>query len=202
VIAGIEDAKAKGKKVVCGWEANGGFLLGSDLHRGNRVLRALPTRDALLPIVSALASARGKGLTLLDLFARLPKRFSRAALLKNFPRPVSARIVKRFSPANPQTTEIDYSEAAASADLIGLRSQLGAFFPATQGFGEVARLNFLDGIRITFDNGDVAHIRPSGNADELRVYAVADTQCRAEEITALAVAEPAGILRRIAEAQQ
>jgi phosphomannomutase len=46
VIVGIDAAKAKGKNAVCGWEANGGFLLGSDLYRGTRVLRALPTRDA------------------------------------------------------------------------------------------------------------------------------------------------------------
>ena len=39
-----------------------------------------------------------------------------------------------------------------------------------------------DGIRVLFDNGDVAHVRPSGNADELRIYSVADTQIRADEI--------------------
>jgi phosphomannomutase len=43
----------------------------------------------------------------------------------------------------------------------------------------------------------VAHIRPSGNADELRIYAVADTRERAESIVKLAVGEPKGILRRL-----
>jgi len=37
-----------------------------------------------------------------------------------------------------------------------------------------------DGVRVLFDNGDVAHVRPSGNADELRIYTVADTQARAD----------------------
>jgi phosphomannomutase len=46
-----------------------------------------------------------------------------------------------------------------------------------------------------FSNGDVAHVRPSGNADELRLYAVADTQERADAIGACGVAEPDGILR-------
>jgi phosphomannomutase len=52
-------------------------------------------------------------------------------------------------------------------------------------------------VRLIFGNGDVAHIRPSGNADELRIYAVADTQARADEIAALGVAEPDGLLRQI-----
>jgi phosphomannomutase len=34
----------------------------------------------------------------------------------------------------------------------------------------------------------------------LRIYAVADTQSRADEITAMGVAEPAGILRKIEKA--
>ena len=55
-------------------------------------------------------------------------------------------------------------------------------------------------MRIYFSNGDVAHVRPSGNADELRIYAVADTQTRADAITKLGVAEPDGILRRLEKA--
>jgi phosphomannomutase len=43
----------------------------------------------------------------------------------------------------------------------------------------------------------VAHVRPSGNADELRIYAVADDQARADAIARAAVAEPDGILRRM-----
>jgi phosphomannomutase len=52
-------------------------------------------------------------------------------------------------------------------------------------------------VRIWFSNGDVAHLRPSGNADELRIYAVADTPARAEEIVAMGIAEPDGILRSL-----
>jgi len=186
VIAGIEAAKAKGKTAVCGWEANGGFLLGSDLDSG---LRALPTRDAVLPIVCTLLSAQEQGLSVCDLFARLPKRFSRAALLKNFPRPVAARILARFSPEDAGVKETDSAE---------LRKRLKPFFSAADGFGEITKLNYIDGVRITFENGDIVHVRPSGNADELRVYAVADSLERAEQIAALAIAEPDGILRSLA----
>jgi len=173
VIAGMEQARAKGRQVVCGWEANGGFLLGSDIQRAGRTLRALPTRDALLPILGVLFAAADQ--PLVELFARLPQRHSKAALLKNFPRPVSQQIVTQFVEAG----------------------RLAPFFP---GFGPITKIDLTDGVRIYFANGDVAHIRPSGNADELRIYAVADTQARADEITQLGVAEPGGILRTLARA--
>ena len=41
VIAGMDKARAKGRKAICGWEANGGFLTGSDIERGGKVLKAL-----------------------------------------------------------------------------------------------------------------------------------------------------------------
>jgi hypothetical protein len=44
------------------------------------------------------------------------------------------------------------------------------------GFASVVRINWIDGVRIYFANGDVAHIRASGNAPQLRCYAVANTQ--------------------------
>jgi len=72
--------------------------------------------------------------------------------------------------------------------------RLAPFFP---GFSPITQLDLTDGVRIYFANGDVAHIRPSGNADELRIYTVADTQARADEIARLGVAEPAGILRAL-----
>ena len=175
VIAGMEAARAKGRKVVCGWEANGGFLLGSGIQRSGKTLRALPTRDAVLPILCVLFAAAEKKVPVTELFARLPKRYSKAALLKKFPRATSLKIVERFADAD----------------------RLAPFFP---GFGAIAKIDLTDGVRVYFVNGDVAHIRPSGNADELRIYAVADTQARADEIARLGVAEPDGILRKLERA--
>jgi len=43
-------------------------------------------------------------------------------------------------------------------------------------------VDYTDGVKIYFDNGEIAHLRPSGNAPEFRVYAVADSQGRAKEI--------------------
>jgi phosphomannomutase len=213
VIAGMEAARAKGKRAVCGWEANGGFLTGSDIVRNGKTLTALPTRDAVLPILAVLVAAREQGLRLTELFARLPKRYSRAALIKQFPRERSLRIIARYSPAHPAVREARFADGravlldasrqeltATGAELqaiAAIRSGLAAHFGAAAGFGAIIAINYVDGVRMYFDNGDVAHLRPSGNADELRIYAVADTQERADAIAEMGVAEPDGLLRRL-----
>jgi phosphomannomutase len=54
-----------------------------------------------------------------------------------------------------------------------------------------------------FENGDVAHVRPSGNAPQLRSYAVASTEERAQAMVAMGVREPDGVLcRLIADIEQ
>jgi len=196
VIAGMQQAVAAGRKAVCGWEANGGFLLGSTLTRAGRTLRALPTRDAFLPILGVLFCAAEKGKSVCALFDELPRRFSRAALLKNFPRAVSEKIVRRFSPAGINSKLIDFAGAIDPA-LLKIQAEIVMFFTKSLGFGAVEKVDYTDGVRIYFSNGDVAHVRPSGNADELRIYAVADTQSRADAIAQTGVAEPDGILRRL-----
>ena len=188
VIAGMENARGKGKRVVCGWEANGGFLLGSDVEPAGRSLKALPTRDAVLPILSALFAAREKNLSLCELFDRLPRRFGRAALIKEFPRSTALKILEQFSPSD-----------GASGDS-RVREKLREFFTSEMGFGGISCLDYTDGLRIAFDNGEVAHLRPSGNADEFRIYAFSDTQARANAIADMGVEEPLGILRRMQSA--
>jgi len=111
-----------------------------------------------------------EGGTLGELFDRLPARFSKAALLKEFPRATSLKILEALTP-----------------------KVIGEFFE-----GELKRIDLTDGVRMIFANGDVTHVRPSGNADELRIYAVADTQERANAIAEAGV-KPGGILRRLEE---
>lgn len=182
VIAGMQQASRLGRRVICGWEANGGFLTGSDIARNGRVLKALPTRDAMLPIAAVLASAKASGKSLIDLFAGLPRRYSSAALLKNYPRSESRAVVEHLSIPGDAT-----------------RKALEQVFNRDIGFSAISRLDYTDGVRIYFNNGDVVHFRPSGNADEFRIYAVADSQARANEITAAGVAEPQGLLRQLAK---
>lgn len=216
VIAGMNVALTKGRKTVCGWEANGGFLTGSPIERKGKTLAALPSRDAMLPILCALISARERRAPLGELFATLPRRFNSAALLKQFPRAKAHKIVALFSPEDRSVREVWFERDAIAwrgpegarveadeehaDDLCNLRGRIAEFFGEKQGFAEICSLNYTDGVRIGFSNGDVAHIRPSGNADELRIYAVSDAREQAQAITGIGIAEPDGILRSMERA--
>ena len=157
VIAGMEAARARGCRAVCGWEANGGFLVGSDIIHNGRTLSALPTRDAVLPILAVLFAAREQRLSVPELFAKLPPRFTVSTLIRNFPRSAGLKLVAEYPPEN--------------------------FEPF---YGAIGKIDRTDGLRITFESGDVLHLRPSGNADEFRIYACADTRDRAQQITEIA----------------
>ena len=104
-----------------------------------------------------------------------------------------------FVYSNGHTAKASDAEAETQWNI---RNELETFFTPSRGFGEIIRTNIIDGLRIYFDNGDIAHIRPSGNAPQLRIYAVADTQARADEIAAMGIKEPDGLLRQIEGAQR
>ncbi|KAJ6111852.1 hypothetical protein N7523_007913 [Penicillium sp. IBT 18751x] len=213
VISGMQTAVSKGRHSVCGWEANGGFLTGSDINKNGRILSALPTRDAVLPLLCALFAARNKQCTLPELFTALPDRFSRAALIRNFPRPTSLKIMKRYSPPEAIIQEVSFDNDKIVAfdpshatlrvtephaqQLALVRRELCSIFSAKFGFSAISRINFTDGVRMIFAGGDVAHIRPSGNADELRIYAVSSSRERTDAIIRMGIAEPDGLLRRL-----
>jgi phosphomannomutase len=213
VIAALDKACATGMaKRIVGWEANGGFLTASDIPlRGGR-LEALPTRDATLPILASLFAAAEQGISLTALWNHLPPRFGSAGLLDNFPMEASQAILAQLIPTGV-VIEAEFGDKAlrgcSNAGLLGASvskswhkcmATLKRFFTPALGFDDIARINGLDGVRIYFRNGDVAHIRPSGNAPQLRVYANSDTPTRADRIVELALREPDGILRQLQRA--
>ncbi|MCP5519246.1 MAG: phosphomannomutase [Verrucomicrobiales bacterium] len=212
VIEAMAALAAAGSARVAGWEANGGFLTGSVLLREGRRLEPLPTRDAALPMLAALAAIRESGRPLTSLVDELPQRFGCAGLLDNFPPATSRRLLERFSPPDSRLVDVTFTDAGVAFEATGaaasieggmqtalqeIRRSMGDLFAGVPGLGEVRRLNYLDGIRVTFVSGEVVHIRPSGNAPQLRCYTVADSPARADQLLRLALAEPAGILRRI-----
>ena len=163
VVSAMLDATARGARCVVGYEANGGFLLNSDLHRHGRTLRALPTRDAVLPILSLLLLARQERRTLSQLVATLPPRYTASGLLKNCPVERSQAILARYS----------------GPDEAANRQALAADF---NGLGPVTGLDRTDGVRATFANGEIVHLRPSGNAPEFRCYNEAASEARVNEL--------------------
>jgi len=214
VITAMQEALAQGKQGVVGWEANGGFLVGSELSLNGGVLHALPTRDAILPILAVLYAAAEQGSTLSECFDHLPRWYGRADLIDDFPQDTSRKILAYFRPPDEtvqwlefqhdrillrdltEATIGEWSLSDAEGQAFDRKRQVleGIFTPA-RGFGELVRINVQDGIRCFFRNGDIAHIRPSGNAPQLRIYAHSRIQARADEIAAMAVAEPDGMLR-------
>jgi phosphomannomutase len=195
VVATLDELRDAGiAQRIVGWEANGGFLTGSAIALGTGTLAALPTRDAILPILANLCAAAEQGVSLSTLWDRLPPRFGRAGLLDNFPIAASAKILSRLIPTG-DVIEVDF--AAETGNWQNCKATLQRFFTPALGFDDIARINLLDGVRVYFHNGDVAHIRPSGNAPQLRIYAVSDCQVRADEIVEIAVREPDGILRQL-----
>jgi phosphomannomutase len=185
VIAAMNREIAAGKQRVVGWEVNGGFLTGADFEVHGHVLPALATRDAALPLLVAMMAAIDKKQKVSEIFAALPQRFTQAGLIDDFPREVYLAMVKRFS----QDDEM-------------IRGELEGYFSADLGYGAVTSINTLDGVRIYFANGDIAHLRQSGNAPQLRLYSVAGSQRRADEMVAQAIAEPDGVFRRMERAMQ
>ncbi len=196
VIDAMADLARQGKyRAIVGWEANGGFLTGSPLTLPGGTLAALPTRDAILPILANLVAAAAQKVDLGTLWSRLPARFGRAGLLDEIPVAVGRAIVADLAPPDG-VAEVDLGTAATpGAD--DLTRKIAAVFTPALGFGKAVKVNALDGVRIWFDNGDIAHVRPSGNAPQLRIYANSDTQARADRIVALALQQPDGILPQL-----
>ncbi|MFT3973180.1 MAG: phosphomannomutase [Amaricoccus sp.] len=175
VVAAIAELAGAGARLPVGYEANGGFLLGGDAGGPDgRVLAALPTRDALAPIVSVLAAAARTGRPLSALVADLPQRITASDRLPDFPDTASGPLLAALA-----------TDAAARSRLL-------------DGLGAVAAIDTRDGVRMTLDSGDVVHLRASGNAPELRCYAEAATAGTAAHLIALVLGRVAAGLSRAA----
>lgn len=166
VIAGMESATnlvscqhGNDSPLVVGYEANGGFLLGSNVVRNGMVMTALSTRDAVLPMLALLSMARTRGCKLSELSLGLPNRFTASDRLQNFPTQDSRVLLDRL-----------LAVPAVASELLAPQS------------GEVVTIDTTDGLRMTFANGDIVHLRPSGNAPELRCYAESESVERATEL--------------------
>jgi len=164
VIEAMTEMLQSGLQSVVGFEANGGFLLGSTLEKNGRALAPLMTRDAVLPILSLLAMAKEKGCKLSNLSDCLPNRFTASDRLQFFPTELSRKILEDL--------------AVSTSTINEFLSPLGVV---------ITELDLTDGLRIMLDNGEIIHFRPSGNAPELRCYAEAADQVRAEMLACTAL---------------
>jgi phosphomannomutase len=173
VIEGMARLAAAGARLPAGYEANGGFLLGAASRGPGGALDALPTRDALAPLAAVLARARSQGVTLSKLVATLPARATASDRLPGVDAAAAGRLL---------------ADLAADA---GLRAAAAA----AAGGGAPIGFDLLDGVRITLAGEDILHLRGSGNAPELRVYAEAAEPSRAAALVAAGMGWAAAALR-------
>ena len=96
-------------------------------------------------------------------------RFTASDRIKNFPTESSRAILTKFSTGNEAHDRNAFESAFGSVS------------------GKVAALDHTDGVRATFANDEVIHLRPSGNAPELRCYTEAATNARALEMNRVAL---------------
>jgi phosphomannomutase len=137
-------------ETVAGFEANGGYLLGTNLQVNGQLLKALPTRDAVLPAIMLLAAADESSIS--SLVSSLPRRFTDSNRLQNFATEKSQQII-----------------AEGKKEPERLLAKLG-FNNAV-----ITSVDETDGLRITLTDKRIVHLRPSGNAPEFRCYVEAES---------------------------
>lgn len=154
VIAGMQELGSE--VITVGFEANGGFLVGSGVTRDGKLLTALPTRDAVLPALAVLAAAQDRHCTVSALMQHFPARYTASDRLQNYPVEESRELILKLVRDADALQHYLAPDCATPIDF-----------------------NTTDGLRITFDNGEIVHLRPSGNAPELRCYCEASSLARA-----------------------
>lgn len=137
---------ATGTGVVAGFEANGGFLLQTAVPLSVGTLAPLPTRDALLPLIAGLATARNAVVPVSQIGAHLPKRVMKAGRIK----PVAPVLGRTF--------------------LDRIAADTGARAKLHHALAAPCAIDLTDGVRLTRPDGTIVHFRQSGNAPEMRCY--------------------------------
>ena len=158
VIAVLDSLYKNNKdKTVVGYEANGGFLQMSPVNIGDKILAPLPTRDPVIVHLSILGAIKKYGIPISELVKWLPARFGASDRLQGIPSVISMNQINKLIENGQKSME--------------------EFLPE---LGHISFIDLTDGLRMVFENSDVVHFRPSGNAPELRCYVEADSIDRAE----------------------
>lgn len=160
VIAAMNEAVAAGEPAVAGFEANGGTLTATPFHVNGHDLAPLPTRDSLMPILAVLAleAVEEKPLSMIVAGFALPAAASDR--LENFPVETSTALMAE------------------------LRSGAGPLAAFLASIGVPQKVSDIDGLRITLEDRSVIHLRPSGNAPEMRCYVEAADEAAAVRLLA------------------
>mgnify|MGYP001793869385 CR=1 FL=1 len=160
VIAAMENVQGR----VVGYEANGGFLLGFAAQGPAGPLAPLITRDCTLPLLTVLYASREGGVA-----ARVAQE------------PPVVTVADRLQ-------EVDQRKSRVLLETWQNNPTARAAFLASLGKQELG-MDLTDGLRMTLTDGDVIHVRPSGNAPELRLYIETKDPASAEKLLTQALVQ-------------
>ena len=157
-------ARQDGEDVYCmGFERNGGFLLGSDIPVKNKdtgkvgVLKALATRDAVLPVIAATATAKERGLAHIGLL--FDDLFGEDS---DFPSYEWSGLVEATTSMPTEEELIGYDPLALTAAEKVAYEKICENYTATMGQAIMRSFSPLDVdiVEVKFDdNGDVRYLR-------------------------------------------
>ncbi len=127
---------------------------------GGFITEDLTTRDALTPIIATIVESKKQKLKLSEFFAKLPQRYTASGLVKEFSPELADKKL-----AELQTSGFDF-----------LKNEFAKIA------GKPVLVNTTDGYRMEFQNGNIIHLRKSGNAPEFRCYTESRTLLEAEHL--------------------
>ncbi|MGL4593619.1 MAG: hypothetical protein ACRCUY_02690, partial [Thermoguttaceae bacterium] len=163
VVEGMNLAVKEGFKRVCGYEANGGFLTANSIYLDEDdprfSLSPLMTREPAIVLIAVLCFARRVGVSLSEITSYLPRRIAMSDWLHNFPTDIAKRKLEELDSSGPEFVHFAFAA-----------------------FGDVQYIDRTDGLRITFGDGDIVHLRAAGNTPGLRCYTESDTKDRATQL--------------------
>ena len=159
----VVEAMERADGAVIGFEANGGTFVGNGVSVRGQELAALPTRDAVLPVLCALGLAAAEQASVDQIVAGLPLQHALADRLQDVPGEKSAAFLKRLAGDEAYARQI--------------------FAPHG-----IASLSDIDGLQFRTGAGDMVHFRASGNAPELRCYVEGSTPEVARDLLAWGMA--------------
>ncbi|OPZ06637.1 MAG: hypothetical protein BWZ09_00260 [Alphaproteobacteria bacterium ADurb.BinA305] len=110
-------------------------------------------------MLALLAMARAKGCPVSQLADALPRRFTASDRIQNVPTEFSRALIARLQQTPAEAAALMAPDA-----------------------GDVIAIDTTDGLRTSFATGEIVHLRPSGNAPELRCYAEAADEPRARAL--------------------
>lgn len=153
IIEKINELVSDGKGRIVGYEANGGVIIGTDFYTEGKILKALPTRDSLIALLTIITHANKAKLKISELAKKYTCLYTESQSIQDIPPEKSRTLLNKL---RNNIHKKDYFKINAA----------------------IEKTEELDGLRIYYANGEIIHLRPSGNASELRCYTEAATADR------------------------